>query len=488
MDAQRVSGLLLLIVAASGCGASGETDLEDLDTAEWELASDDVVLHAKTATVVGSLWQVTSDTSAAGGQRLWNPNADAAKVTTPLAAPSSYAELKFYAAANKPYHLWMRLKGQSDGYSNDSLYAQFSDSLDMNGNAVARIGSTSGLAFILEQCSGAGIAGWGWNDNGWCGVGVNVKFATTGQHTIRLQRREDGVSVDQIVLSPSTYLTASPGALKNDTTKLPSQDGSAPTASTLKVVAWNVEDGGFRAAGQNFLVQQKPHVAMLLEVDSDTLVNEVIAKLEADQGGTWDYESICRGTDSCASKVVIVSKYPLSNIKQLDLRTAGTYAIPCYSTTAQFWPGRRALGANITVNGRTLSVFSVRTSSSSALDCVRNEEVTKLEQWASTNYALPHIFAGDFNQHPDDQSTQIMTASPLPNTDSWLQAVNSGGAIPAFATLDSTPDKYTPTRTARIDYVFYTQGTPYLSVDRVDIIDSGGLSDHRAMETTFDVH
>jgi hypothetical protein len=35
--------------------------------------------------------------------------------------------------------------------------------------------------------------------------------------------REDGVSIDQVVLSPATYLTRAPGALKNDTTILPKQ-------------------------------------------------------------------------------------------------------------------------------------------------------------------------------------------------------------------------------------------------------------------------
>jgi hypothetical protein len=38
--------------------------------------------------------------------------------------------------------------------------------------------------------------------------------------TIRIQQREDGVSIDQIVLSPSRYRTTSPGALKNDRTIL----------------------------------------------------------------------------------------------------------------------------------------------------------------------------------------------------------------------------------------------------------------------------
>jgi PKD repeat protein len=52
-------------------------------------------------------------------------------------------------------------------------------------------------------------------------LGPQIYFQTTGQQTIRVQEREDGMSIDQIVLSPSTYLTNSPGALKNDNTILP---------------------------------------------------------------------------------------------------------------------------------------------------------------------------------------------------------------------------------------------------------------------------
>jgi hypothetical protein len=42
-----------------------------------------------------------------------------------------------------------------------------------------------------------------------------------GVQTIRIQRREDGISIDQIVLSRVTYLARSPGATKNDATILP---------------------------------------------------------------------------------------------------------------------------------------------------------------------------------------------------------------------------------------------------------------------------
>jgi hypothetical protein len=66
------------------------------------------------------------------------------------------------------------------------------------------------------------LSGWGWEDNGW-GPGVlgpQIYFAS-GTQTIRIQQREDGLAIDQIVLSPGTYLTKPPGPTKNDTTIVP---------------------------------------------------------------------------------------------------------------------------------------------------------------------------------------------------------------------------------------------------------------------------
>jgi hypothetical protein len=42
-----------------------------------------------------------------------------------------------------------------------------------------------------------------------------------GPRTIVIQTREDGVSIDQVVLSAEKYLTTRPGTAKNDRTILP---------------------------------------------------------------------------------------------------------------------------------------------------------------------------------------------------------------------------------------------------------------------------
>ena len=62
----------------------------------------------------------------------------------------------------------------------------------------------------LEDCSGCGQSGWGWQDNGWgsaTAIGTHVYFRNPGTHTIRIQTREDGFAIDQIVLSPAILTT-----------------------------------------------------------------------------------------------------------------------------------------------------------------------------------------------------------------------------------------------------------------------------------------
>ena len=53
------------------------------------------------------------------------------------------------------------------------------------------------------------------------GLGPLVWFTSTGVQTVRVQTWEDGFSIDQLVLSPSTYLTTAPGPARDDATVLP---------------------------------------------------------------------------------------------------------------------------------------------------------------------------------------------------------------------------------------------------------------------------
>jgi regulation of enolase protein 1 (concanavalin A-like superfamily) len=180
----------------------------------------EIVLYAADATAIAGTWRLETDSTAAAGTRAWIPDMGIPKVTTPAADPASYVEFTFNAEAGRPYRLWMRGKAERDEWSNDSAHVQFSGSVDAQGAPAYRIGTTASTTFLLESCTGCGVAGWGWEDNGW-GAGVLgpvIYFATTGTQRIRVQNREDGLSFDQIVLSAERYLNAAPGAGKFDTT------------------------------------------------------------------------------------------------------------------------------------------------------------------------------------------------------------------------------------------------------------------------------
>ena len=202
---------------------SGANDPELLVSAEAPSASPDIVLYAGDRARVAGTWRDVTDPSAAGGARVAQPDAGAAKLAAPLASPAHFVEWTFTARANTPYRLWIRGKADRDQYTNDSAFVQFSGSVDAAGAPTFRIGSTSATTYVLEECGGCGVSGWGWQDNGY-GAGVRgppIRFAASGPQTIRIQTREDGLSIDQIVLSPAAYLSRAPGAAKHDTTIVP---------------------------------------------------------------------------------------------------------------------------------------------------------------------------------------------------------------------------------------------------------------------------
>ncbi|MEW6127522.1 MAG: PKD domain-containing protein [Acidobacteriota bacterium] len=186
-------------------------------------APTDVVLYAAESLVKVGSWQVISDSTAAGGRRLQNPDLGIAKLNTPMTKPKHYFEMTFNAQAGVPYRLWTRGKAINNSPYNDSFYVQFSGSVTLSGSPIYRIGTNDATVINLEDYLNIGLSGWGWQDNGW-GIGVLgpvIYFQSTGTHTLRIQPREDGFSLDQIVLSPVNYLFVSPGTLKNDTHILP---------------------------------------------------------------------------------------------------------------------------------------------------------------------------------------------------------------------------------------------------------------------------
>jgi hypothetical protein len=184
-------------------------------------------------------WTRVPDATAAGGAAWSNPNRGRAKITPALAAPSNYFEMPFEAESGVPYRLWLRMRAASDSWANDSVHVQFSDSVDSLGTPTLRIGTSASAEPVFQDGpGGATPQGWGWTDNGWGSPGAPIYFAADGTHLVRIQQREDGATVDQIVLSPHDYFTAAPGMRRNDTTILAATDsGSTPPAENT-IVIW----------------------------------------------------------------------------------------------------------------------------------------------------------------------------------------------------------------------------------------------------------
>jgi endonuclease/exonuclease/phosphatase family metal-dependent hydrolase len=339
----RFSPLIVIAIAAL------------LQLTSAQAAATDVVLYASEATARVGNWSVVADPTAAGGARLANADLGGSKLAAPLASPASYFEMSFNAQAGTPYRLWVRGKAQDDSPYNDSYFVQFSGSVTSTGAAVFRIGTTDGTCINQEEASGYGLSNWGWQDNGW-GVGVMgplIYFATSGSQTLRIQPREDGISIDQIVLSPATYLNTSPGQLKNDTTILPkSGGGSSNPAPTVSVITPNTgsTNGGTSVTitGSNFMsgasVTIGGTLATSVVVTSPTTITamtpahaagttNVVVTNPDSQNVTLASAFTYSGSTSSASTVVIwASDVPNSSLqgsfsKVYDSSAAGTTAL-----------------------------------------------------------------------------------------------------------------------------------------------------------------
>ncbi|MGH9371861.1 MAG: Ig-like domain-containing protein, partial [Vicinamibacterales bacterium] len=170
---QRAAGSLT--VQARAFDAAGNVGLSAQVQVQIQHASSagsgEVVLHARQPTRRAGAWQAVADATAAGGSRMWQPDMGAAKLAAPLASPVHYLEMTFLAEAGRPYRLWLRGKAERDHWSNDSVFVQFTGSVNAAGQPVFRSGTTSATSVVLEECGGCGVSGWGWQDNGY-GTGV----------------------------------------------------------------------------------------------------------------------------------------------------------------------------------------------------------------------------------------------------------------------------------------------------------------------------
>jgi hypothetical protein len=222
--------------------------------ARLDASAPDVVLYASDAVNVSGNWSRATDATAASPQTLVSTDHGWSSPNAPLAAPADAFEFTFSAPAGTPYHVWLRLHASANSKFNDSVFVQFSDAVDPHGAALYPIGTTSGLFLNLQSCNGCALSGWGWIDGAyWLTQQTTVSFGQSGTHTLRIQTREDGVQLDEIVLSPSTYLSQSPGQVMNDQTKItkpPTGGSSTPFTGTPLAIPGSIQASDFDNGGE----------------------------------------------------------------------------------------------------------------------------------------------------------------------------------------------------------------------------------------------
>jgi hypothetical protein len=217
----------------------------------------DIVLTATNVTTIRGNWRRIGSTASPGGQAVQSVEKGWSKTDKPWADPGNYVEATFQPAARTPYRVWLRMKAGRT--SDDSVWVQFTGSLNAANKPLWRVGTTNALPVVLENCKGCGVSGWGWQDAApWIATPSIVRFASNAPQTVRVQTREDGVIIDEIVLSPATYLSEAPGAPSNDGTTLPG-NVRALTPRTVALRAadatawkgtWTVQSDSTAAGGQ----------------------------------------------------------------------------------------------------------------------------------------------------------------------------------------------------------------------------------------------
>jgi hypothetical protein len=181
----------------------------------------EVVRYASDVAPAGR-WVLEADGTAAGGQRVRHSDAGAAKITTAAGAAGQLLRRDVRRRRRRALSAVDSRQGRQQRLGERlGVRAVRQERERERRRAVPhrhdrrRRSEHRGLQRMRPV--GMGLAGQR------LGVGVRgplIYFAGDGVQRLRIQTREDGLSIDQIVLSPDRYLTASPGALKNDNTIL----------------------------------------------------------------------------------------------------------------------------------------------------------------------------------------------------------------------------------------------------------------------------
>jgi endonuclease/exonuclease/phosphatase family metal-dependent hydrolase len=277
-------------------------------------------------------------------------------------------------------------------------------------------------------------------------------------------------SISGSTTTPTTTTTS-------PTTTSPTPTTTTTTSATLRVLQWNTHHGGYGTDNvyspdriATWAASFKPDVVMFNEIEkNDSWGNQdqpevYKSLLQQKTGKTWYY--------------VFAQEFGQWNANGKGNLILSTYPIQITDRYELVQNGDRSIGmAQITVNSRDITLISTHLDPyDQTLRLAQAKEVTG---WSA---AQPEnrIITGDMNAWPDQSSIGHFVS--LYN-DSWAVAAANGTAT-AFSGNNGE------TKSGRIDYIFYSKGSPNLSVKSsqvYDTRDANGVmpSDHRPVLTTF---
>ena len=107
-------------------------------------SAQEVVLHSTDVTTIKGTWTRVSDSSAASSQKMSSPDNGWSSTEQPQGSPANYFEASFTAQAWVKYRVWIRARATNDSKWNESVWLQFTDSLNASGGTAYRIGLVRG--------------------------------------------------------------------------------------------------------------------------------------------------------------------------------------------------------------------------------------------------------------------------------------------------------------------------------------------------------
>ncbi len=192
--------------AVNGAGLTGAAAFSDGITVQsatpsaFQESAGQVVIEAEHFDAMiargGKLWAAESNTAGYSGVGSMTalPNTNVG-IDTGYATTSPELQYRVTFATTGTYYIWIRGAGPSA--NDDSIHA------GLDGTAPASADRISGPSWV---------PGFGWANTPADGPPATLAVSTTGLHTLNLWMREDGLSVDKILLRKDSSTTAPTGA------------------------------------------------------------------------------------------------------------------------------------------------------------------------------------------------------------------------------------------------------------------------------------